>query len=59
MPTSSGANLSYEDNSSIAAPLAIEGASDTDTEAYLVATSTKDALGAPPSFHHAADMATA
>ena len=45
-------------SSSRAAPLAIEGAGDADTEACPIATSTKDASGAPLSIHLTADMAT-
>ena len=58
MPTSSGVGLSCGGSSSRAAPLAIEGVGDMDMEAYQIATSMKDALGAPPSVHPTADMAT-
>ena len=58
MPTSSGTDLSRSGSSSRAAPLAIEGASDVDTEAYPIATYAKDASSAPPSIRLAADTAT-
>ena len=57
-PTSNGANLSYSDNSSRAAPLAIEGVGDTDVEGCPIATSMKDASRASPSICPAMDMAT-
>ena len=57
-PTSSGADLSCGGSSSRAAPLAIEGAGDTDTEACPVVTSVKNASGAPLSVHPTADTAT-
>jgi len=52
------ADLSSGGSSSRAAPLATKGAGDADTEACPIATSTKDASGAPPSVHPDVDMAT-
>ena len=56
--TSSGVDLSRGGSSSRAAPLAIEGVGDVDTEAYPVATSAKDASGVPLSVRCTTDMAT-
>ena len=58
MLISSGVVLSYSGSPSRAAPLAIEGAGDAVTEAYPIATSTKDTLGVPPSVRPAVNTAT-
>ena len=53
-----GADHSCGSNSSRADPPTVEGAGDVDTEAYPVATSAKDASGAPSSICPTGEVAT-